>query len=154
MRVRAKLGHLDFVQMPSDFRPGFFTSVFRNALDQKRQHTYFHVRFDSAVKPVVHRGHFDARPLEGSEAALDDHQAFVAASRVLQSNRVVVGLQHPLAVVSSGFSYLGFVDSDFFVFGYRKVSFEAFRRQQFDSPLGRRVSILVLRQKPATTSGN
>ena len=73
VRVRAKLSRPDFVQISSDFGPGFFADVFRHAIDQKRYHTYFHVRLDSAGKSVVHRAHFDARLLERSEAALDDH---------------------------------------------------------------------------------
>lgn len=55
--------------------------------------------FDTPARPVIHRRHFDLGRLQGTEAALDDHKALVAAGGVFQTDGVVVGLDDPLAVV-------------------------------------------------------
>ena len=79
--------------------PRFAAAQLRDALDHQRQHTALHVRFDASRGPMLHRRHLDLRTFEGSEAALDDHQSLVAASGIFQTDGVVIGLQHPLAVV-------------------------------------------------------
>ncbi len=49
---------------------------------------------------MVHGHHFDLGALERAEAALDDHQSFVAAGGILDGDGIVVGLQDPFAVIA------------------------------------------------------
>ena len=96
-----------------------------DTLDQKGQHADFHVRFNASDGPVVHRGHSDLGALERTEAALDDHQPLIAAGGVFQTDGVVVGFDHPLAIVLFRLSDGSTIDADLPGFENTQVALEA-----------------------------
>ncbi|MEJ2330949.1 MAG: hypothetical protein P8Z33_14115, partial [Gammaproteobacteria bacterium] len=55
-------------------------------------------------KPVKHGGHFDLRALQRTKTALNDQQAFIAAGGILQSDRIVIGFQHPFPIITLRFA--------------------------------------------------
>ena len=48
---------------------------------------------------MVHGRHLDLGALERAEAALDDHQPLVSAGGIFKADGVVVGLDHPFAII-------------------------------------------------------
>lgn len=58
--------------------------------------------FDASRQPVIHGLHLDLGSLQGLEAPFDDEQPLVACGSVFDGDRVIVGDEHPFAVVLYG----------------------------------------------------
>ena len=61
---------------------------------------------------MVNGRHLDSGPFQGPKATLNDHEPFIAMGGILEGNGIVIGLDHPLAVVGGGFPDRPAVDSD------------------------------------------
>jgi len=60
-----------------------------------------HMRLNAMRKPVKHGSHFDLRALQRTKTALNDQKAFIAAGGILQTDRIVIGFQHPFSASST-----------------------------------------------------
>ena len=126
--------------------PRSATSDLGYPLKLQGQYADLDMGFDTSRDPVVHRRHFDLAVLEGSEAAFDDHKTLVAASGVLQTDSVVVGLDDPFAVIFGGIRHRAAVDMQLAAFGSSQIAFEAAGSEHIDGPLGLSRMIFVAGQ--------
>ena len=85
---------------------------------------------------MVDRRHLDLGPFQGPEAALYHHEPFVATGGIFQADSVIIGFDHPFAVILGGFSDSSTVNPDFTALCHFQISLEAKGSKQVDSPLG------------------
>jgi hypothetical protein len=85
---------------------------------------------------MVEGRHLDLGPLQGPEAALDHHEAFVPLCSIFEAQGVVIGLQDPLAVILGRLPDRSAVHPDLVAFGHPEIALEAEGGQQINGPLG------------------
>ena len=54
---------------------------------------------DAMGKLVKHRRHLNLGPLQRTKTAFNDQKSLIAASGILQSDRIVIGLQYPFSII-------------------------------------------------------
>jgi hypothetical protein len=68
---------------------------------------------------LVHGAHFDLRPLQRAKTSFYNHQSFVTTGSVLKADGIIVGFQHPFAVVFLSLADLDIINANLVVIGYR-----------------------------------
>jgi len=61
---------------------------------------------------MVHRGHLNLGAFQRTKTAFDDHQPLITASGIFKADSVVIGFEHPFAIILDGLTYLAAVEQD------------------------------------------
>jgi hypothetical protein len=99
LRRCVKLRRLKGIERASDAEPGLRASQLRHTLDEQGENANPHMRLNAMRKPMKHWGHLDLRPLQRTKTARNDQKAFIAAGGILQTDRIVIGFEHPFPIV-------------------------------------------------------
>ena len=86
---------------------------------------------------MMPRCHFDLRAFQGTDAALGDHNSLVSTGGTFQTDRVIVGLENPFAVIIGCSPECGPIDAILISFGDAHTALEAAGGEQFNRPLDR-----------------
>jgi hypothetical protein len=82
-------------------------SQLRHTLDEQGEDANPQMRLYALRKPMKHWGHLDLCPLQRTKTALNDQKAFIAAGGTLQTDRIVIGFQHPFSILALRFADSG-----------------------------------------------
>ena len=83
---------------------------------------------------MVDGRHFNAGSFQGSETPLNDHESLVAAGGIFQADGIVIGFNHPSAVIPGRFPDRSTVDADYAALCHFQVSLEAKGGKQINGP--------------------
>src|SRR5882672_2404211 len=129
------LNNLDSVELRDEVAPGVAAADLGDALEEQREDRDRDVRLDPPRSPVEDRPHAQAT-LELVPALLHAQELLVAERQILDSEGVVVGGDHPLAVVARGLGDGSAVDAELATGRLSQVAAVATTGEQRADPLG------------------
>jgi hypothetical protein len=107
-----KIKNLYFFEVLLNPAPGLLATQLRQPFNEEGKHADFDMGLNPSRNPMVDRRHLDPGPLQGPEATLDDHESFITAGGIFQADAVIVGFEHPSAVILGRFPDRPAVDPD------------------------------------------
>ena len=108
--VRARqLRQFHLLEIVTDVAPGIVAGMLRNPFEQQGQHGQRNMRVNPMRRPVIDRAQLQPA-FEAAPRLLDALQLLVAERHVLATERVVIAMDHELAVEPGGSLDLGLID--------------------------------------------
>ena len=139
MKLRGlKFGDLEKVQVILDPSPGELTLPFGDSRQEESQDTNLDMGFNPPWQPVIHRCQLDLGGLECAKTPFDNQETFIAGGGVFQGNGVIVGDQHPFAIIPGSLLHgLAVEPNTVRVLVDFQITLIAAGGQQIDGPAGR-----------------